>query len=505
MEFMKIKINNYYLDDEQMKIALSDSNYILVVAGAGSGKTLTILGKIWYLINYKKSNPSEILCISYTKEASDSLKKKIKNELNVDIDVYTFHKLSIELLKKGNIDFLLTDSLTLDRIIHKYLYIDILNYPVQIKYLSKILGINPKKYYEYIINNEKKIKKYEKIIKSFINLFKTQGKDDIEFLKLIKKVKKRIIYNKKNIYLLIIIFNIYMMYHSYLSENNEKDFDDIIKDATYFIDSSKINLNYKYIIIDEYQDSSFLRFKLIKKLIDVYNCKLLVVGDDFQSIYRFSGSELNLFTNFKKYFQNAEILKIQSTYRNSLELVQIAGNFVMQNKMQICKNMKSSKHLDYPINIIYYEDEKKDFILLLNYLVSINQKKLLILGRNNNDINNYIDSKFINSDGSIIFNGLNIKYMTIHKSKGLEEENVIIINLRNNQYGFPSQIKNHKVIDLLNPPNKYRYDEERRLFYVALTRTKNYCYLFVPKNRKSIFIKELEYFYKEKIKTITLK
>ena len=96
-----------------------------------------------------------------------------------------------------------------------------------------------------------------------------------------------------------------------------------------------IKHKYKYVIIDEYQDTSLVRFNLIKEILDKTDSKLMVVGDDFQSIYRFTGCDISLFLNFKKYFNKAKILKIQNTYRNSQELIDIAGNFVMKNKHQI--------------------------------------------------------------------------------------------------------------------------------------------------------------------------
>ena len=104
-----------------------------------------------------------------------------------------------------------------------------------------------------------------------------------------------------------------------------------------------------------------------------------------------------------------------------------------------------------------------------------------MLGRNNSDMYKVMDSQ---TD--------KVKFLTVHKSKGLEEENVIIINLEDNILGFPSKIENHKILKyVLNEKDMYPYEEERRLFYVALTRTKNYVYLIVDKNNQSIFVKEI--------------
>ena len=130
----------------------------------------------------------------------------------------------------------------------------------------------------------------------------------------------------------------------------------------------------------------------------------------------------------------------------------------------------------------------------------------MILGRNNNDINNYIDENFkVEKDRAISLKNKNIdlRYLTVHKSKGLEADNVIVVNMNNDKLGFPSQIEEDKILRLVNKSKeKFLYEEERRLFYVALTRTKNNVYLLTQKNKESIFIKELEKEHKKNIEII---
>ena len=130
----------------------------------------------------------------------------------------------------------------------------------------------------------------------------------------------------------------------------------------------------------------------------------------------------------------------------------------------------------------------------------------MILGRNNNDINNYIDENFkVEKDGIINLKNrsIDLRYLTVHKSKGLEADNVIVINMNNDKLGFPSQIEEDKILRLVNKSKeKFLYEEERRLFYVALTRTKNNVYLLTQKNKESIFIKELEREHKKNIEII---
>ena len=148
--------------------------------------------------------------------------------------------------------------------------------------------------------------------------------------------------------------------------------------------------------------------------------------------------------------------------------------------------MISNKSIKKPIKIIYY---KKNQVIKLKKILD-NENKYLILSRNNYDINLLIDKDIVIEEDSIIYNNKKYEYKSIHKSKGLEEDNVIILNMSNDYNGFPSK-KVDEVSKLLQKKERYLYEEERRLFYVALTRTRNYVYLLVDKEKPSIFIKEL--------------
>ena len=502
---MNDKICGYYLDNEQLKIVLDESKYVLVTAGAGSGKTMTILGKINYLVKYKKIKPEEILCISFTRDSSISLKNKIRLEFNIDIDVYTFHKLSLNILKDFNIKFDIAPSNYLLECIDEFIYKDVQISKIHMKIILKYMGErykNNSSYLKYINKNKDKVKLLEKLILTFISLFKCNNYELKDFILFKTKIKKNIFTFYKNKNLLILCLNCYLKYKNILENNNMIDFDDMIINATRCAYS--YNKKYKYIIIDEYQDTSFIRFNLIKKLLEKNDANLMVVGDDFQSIYKFTGCDIDLFLNFKTYFNNSKIMKIENTYRNSQELISVAGDFVMKNKRQIRKDLKSSKHIKYPIEIYYYKNIYEGFIKLINIIYENNKGEILILGRNNFDID-FLTKKgeFKIENDYIIYEknkNIKLKYLTVHRSKGLESDNVIILNLTNKLLGFPNKIEDNKLLSLVsNSLDTYPFGEERRLFYVALTRTKNKVYLYVDKNRESIFVKELLKNYKNYI------
>ena len=453
-------VNGYPLDKYQRKAVLINEENNLVIAGAGSGKTLTIVGKIRYLIEVLNIRKEEILCISFTNDSVNSLKKALLKNYNYNLDVYTFHKLSLNIIKDNNKNISICNDGLLEYIIDEFFLRNITN--IKLLYTD----------------NYKKLKV---LISTFINLFKSNNYNISKFNEFFKNMK----YSQEFI-LLKIIKEIYFEYEEELSSTGKVDFNDMINKAIDIVKNNGYIKKYKYIIIDEYQDTSYTKYLLINEIKKKTNSKLFVVGDDFQSIYRFTGCNLDIFLNFNKYYEYSKILKIVNTYRNSNELINIAGNFVMKNKKQITKKLVSNKNILNPIEIIYSKNLKKSLLRLIDKI----NTPILLLGRNNKDIYKYFNS--INTDGTLKYNNKTIRYLTVHKSKGLEEENVIIINLENNILGFPSKIENNKILRfVLNDKDSYPYEEERRLFYVALTRTKNKVYLLVDKNNESIFVKEL--------------
>ncbi len=462
----KITFNNKTLDMYQTRAVYEDSNCYLVVASAGSGKTFTIAAKVDYLVNKLHIDQRKILCISFTNESVNDMKRVLSNN-NLDIDLLTFHKLAMNILYKDN-KRIVFESL-LPYIIDEYLE--------SIIYQDRLGNL----FDNYIKDNDINVFYLKNVILSFIHTFKSYGLSINDFIYIIKHS-----INYEDKLLLIIIFKIYIIYNEELLSLGVLDFDDLIIESIKKIDYLKF-FKYEYIIIDEFQDTSLIRYRLIKKLYDKFDIKVMAVGDDFQSIYKFNGCNLDLFINFKKYYNNSKILKLKTTYRNPKDIVNISSRFIMKNNYQIKKRLYSNKYLDKSINIVYYKDIYEAYIKIIEDIDNI-----MILGRNNNDIN------MINN-GDFSYNNKNIKYLTIHKSKGLEEDYVIIINLLDDILGFPSKIKEYDIFKYIKREDRYKYEEERRVFYVALTRCKKKVFLFTIRHKESIFVKELLKDYKLKI------
>ena len=594
-------INGKSLDEEQRKAVLIDENSVLVVAGAGSGKTLTICGKVEYLLHEKNVNPKDILLLSYSKKSADDLQSKV-SKIDSSLAVGTFHKIGLDILKETqNKVFMVEDqykaiietyfreemkkrphmlqtvlnyyglyisttkhekkylnegdlyedlkksdfstlkmqllSLTNDfnaretlkkelvksfeemaianwyfingidyvyeapyeydvstkdkrqympdfklkkySIYHEHYGIDKDGEASQYKGLESIDYVEGMKWkkqihrtngtdcietYSYEFDNgtifaklEKELKKrgvafkpltteeisnalnsiYESrlfksfisLVSTFLSLYKATYTDDSAFENL-KKSTFRNFYEKNRAALFLdIVKDLYHYYMDYLRKEGKVDFDDMILRSIQELDNTA-NYKYKYIIVDEFQDISVSRMRFLKRLIWQGNSKLFAVGDDWQAIYRFSGCDLNIFLEFAKYFGNSSITKITTTHRNSQELQDIAGPFIKKNPEQFNKRINSSRHLEHPVQIMYYNEKK--YFAFLDVLRVISKKdkaaNVLILGRNNKDFEDialdnrvYIDFKASDETKTVVrcldFPQMNLTYSTFMDPK----------------------------------------------------------------------------------------
>jgi DNA helicase-4 len=339
---------------------------------------------------------------------------------------------------------------------------------------------------------------------NFIEQFKTTGYDAGGFEILRKKTD-----NPRTLLFLEIAEQVYNHYQAVLKANNQIDFADMINDAHFYlqeIERQHIELKYKYIIIDEFQDIARQRFNLTKRLSEITKAKVVAVGDDWQAIYAFSGADITLFTRFIELMGSGVELNITHTYRNSQELINIAGEFIQKNSAQKRKALTSPKRLDNPIVIESFDDSFKPMKALAETVENIigkilsefgEKKSILLIGRYNYDMYKLcMTGAFEEMPGDRVkckkYPEANISFMTAHRSKGLGYDNVILINMFEGKFGFPCQIEDDPIMKMVMHEDKSMpFAEERRLFYVALTRTKNKVYIATPKHKPSRFLVEL--------------
>lgn len=307
------------------------------------------------------------------------------------------------------------------------------------------------------------------------------------------------VHQKRNQYILAeIVKPFFEAYEAEMAKTFEIDFTDAIIWATK-ICREGLWKQYDYILVDEFQDISIDRYKLLQALrSEKPKTKLYCVGDDWQSIFRFAGSDMALFYEFEKYFGYTEICKIETTYRFHQPLIDRSSEFVMKNREQKEKTIKTpegdTKHTY--LNFVKCESEENSVKEKVEEIVASLPKdeEILLMGRYNYDAMSVGFTGKIGANDNRIrvkIAGRELFFLSVHSSKGLEADHVILVNCNQGAYGFPSLIEDDPILDfVLSKSESYPFAEERRLFYVAMTRAKKRMYVLYDKQRPSPFISE---------------
>lgn len=524
-------IEGYSLDRQQMESIENNSQNTLVIAGAGTGKTTTIIGKIKWILNKWLKNKSEtlprILVISFTHATRVELEKRVLAEVlenNEFFKIYhpsdflrveTFHSLALKIIrsarrnkrtgpekiKLSEVDF--EDFLKQARFnipeeeaeVYDRLYYLMRNYHIEYQDLKQTNSTE----YPWFWQKELRLR----------NLKQIQKMEELGW-----------------------------EYKKEMTSRGEVDFAGFLEEAIKSLTSIKNSVRpewfktfcFDFVIIDEYQDISPLEYALIRNLREKQNFKLFCVGDDWQTIYQFAGSEIDLILDFKKYWGETKVFKIERTYRFPEQLAKASGKFIMKNKTQLIKDIRGINCRD-PDQIVEINgpSERTDLNSLHFFFLNLPRNvKVFLLGRYNFDIKKISHCEFLNFDYEtneprILMPerpDLNIKFCSAHKSKGLQSDYVFIINCRDTTLGFPSQVKEKELITLarkallqknsqmkignpqkekflnmiwksLRPARDDKFAEERRLFYVAMTRAQKKIFFLTVQGKESPFVLEL--------------
>lgn len=657
------------LDRQQMTCIVKQAHNHLVIAGAGTGKTTTVIGKIKYLLKTGSCLPQDILVLSFTNASATEMSQRIAAETGEKIAASTFHKLGLQIItqvdgvmpkisrlhlrnfikdqlalhmqseaylrrlstyllyhrvvEKSEFDFKSQEEyeeyLTLNppttvnnETVKSYGEMDIANFLTQngIRYLyehpyevdtrtSEFVQYHPdfylpdyQIYIEYFgINRNGEVPSYFKstsemsaseayresmewkrathrenhttlvecfayekwegtlleslkeklesksvtlipqspqelwqqlerdgessldglveLFETLINLIKSNGYDIAQVHRLNHSGR----YQRTNAALLSLLDPIFTAYCQHLSTQGEIDFNDMINLATDYVRQGKYKNPYKYVIVDEYQDISKARFSLLNSLRNSQDFDLFCVGDDWQSIYRFAGSDIGFILNFSKYWGTTEVSKIETTYRFSQKLIAISGSFIMRNPTQVKKSIRGmSSSFGFPLGEISGYNEKFAVEFMAKKLNDLpKNSSVFFIGRYSFDVNLLHESdlfscQYNSTSGFIDVKlksqpNLNMVFLTAHKSKGLQADYVFIINNKKSRMGFPSKIQDAPILDLLlDNCDQYPYAEERRLFYVALTRAKKKAFLLTVSAQESAFVQELKEKYGNELK-----
>ena len=337
----------------------------------------------------------------------------------------------------------------------------------------------------------KQEKAFIRLVVTFATLVKSSCKSLNEVLKQTYNAN-----DERSTFIIKNIFQpVYERYIQKLSESKQIDFTDAILQATEICRTSH-PVEYDYIIVDEFQDISVDRYNFLKALREGNPpAKLYCVGDDWQSIYRFSGSDMALFNQFPEYFGATEINKIETTYRFGEPLVALSSQFIQRNKAQIKKNIRPFNS-EIKTEIEFHPYERRDYCNTIGRLIASipSDKSVFLLGRYSFD--DYYLSFMYQSikEGNrfyYVIGGRKIEFLTVHKSKGLEADYVILLQCNKDTYGFPSLVSDDPVLSyVLTKGDQFPFGEERRLFYVAITRAKMKTLVLYDKRFPSVFVDE---------------
>jgi DNA helicase-2/ATP-dependent DNA helicase PcrA len=359
------------LNESQKKAVLIFNRPLLILAGAGTGKTNTITKKIAYILKNKMCSPEEILALTFTNKAANEMKHRIVNIVNVNFygNIGTFHSFCLKILRENTLEAKLESGFGI---------IDAQDQKDIVKDICKEMDICTK---TYPIKN----------IIGFISKAKEDGGDNFKNLSIPQSFS------------LLPIGEILYKYNDRLQKIKCIDFDDILIKTIELFESSPKTLQYyqnkyKFIMIDEYQDTNKVQYRFVKYIAG-NNQNLCVVGDDDQSIYSWRGSDVGNILKFTKDHKNAEVVKLEQNYRSSQNILEVANFVIKNNTKRLDKTLVSNKKDNLPVLIRQYLDERNEVAFIVNQINSlrshgVNFSKIAILLRSS-ALSRYLEESFV--------------------------------------------------------------------------------------------------------------
>lgn len=289
-------------------------------------------------------------------------------------------------------------------------------------------------------------------------------------------------------------------YRAYCVNRSYMDFNDMITYCMTLLDrqpdiADLYRNKYKYILVDEFQDVNNLQVELIRKLL-TDSTQLFCVGDDWQSIYGFRGSNVSYIIEFQKHFPAAEVIKLNYNYRSTEHIVGASNEVIKHNKFRIDKDIKAVNRSEHKI-VVFAGNEQENIDFCIRTVQELQEagvgpEDILFLYRRSAM---YSPKSYQNKpslSATLIKKGLKVSAKTIHSAKGLEAKVVFILGLTDGQGGFPDVWSEDRILQIIKSVGyDLLMEEERRLFYVALTRAKDKLYLITERGNESQFLREI--------------
>ncbi|MEZ9231637.1 DNA helicase IV [Vibrio amylolyticus] len=482
------------LNHSQQKAVLLNDDHNLILAGAGSGKTSVLTARVAYLLQSHSAQAEELLLLAFGREAANEMRQRLDDKIGMAADnvaVKTFHQLGLQIINAVEPQKVELSPVAVDDNLRQAWCVDWLKKhwmtPTNFKRWQKHLSKWPIAY----LAGDDELGSHVEDPKLIAWLDKQLSQLSASGLTK-KQIQEQLIshadYTRLNSELSL-VWPCYQAWQQMLKEQNHIDFNMMIRRATDYVTKNKFKGQWRYVMIDEYQDISPDRLALIEALCNQHSserrCVLFAVGDDWQSIYQFAGSDVDLTIGFEKRFPQSTVHYLDTTYRFNSQIGAVANRFIQQNPAQLAKDLNSHKAVKQKSVYLAPMSRVEKVLDKLNASAKNKlTKSVLLLGRNH-----YHKPELL-GDWKKQFTDLNIEFMTCHASKGKEADFVMILSVEEGQ--FPSKVKSlHLNSALTQSSDDFAYAEERRLFYVAMTRAKEKVWICYSGDGSS-FVKELD-------------
>ncbi|MGK4437955.1 DNA helicase IV [Yersinia proxima] len=477
------------LNESQSRAVVNGEDSVLVLAGAGSGKTSVLVARAGWLLRRNEALPEQILLLAFGRQAADEMNSRIKQRLGVDdIQAKTFHALALQIIQQGSrktpvISKLESDSQARRSLLIKHWQQQCSEKKAQAKgwreWLTDELewDIDDGEFWR----DSKLAARLAGRLERWLGLMRIHGGSQAEMIEQADE-EVRDLFQKR----IRLMAPLLKAWKSALKEEGAVDFSGLIHQAVNLLEKGRFVSPWKHILVDEFQDISPQRAMLLTALRkqNKQTC-LFAVGDDWQAIYRFSGAELSLTTAFNQNFGEGAECALDTTYRFNDRIGEIANRFIQQNPYQLKKPLNSLSKGNKKSVVILPNEQLESLLDKLSGFVK-NDERILILARYH-----HLRPEILQK-AATRWPKLTIDFMTIHASKGQQADYVIIAGLHEGNDGFPAVARESILEDVLLPaPEDFPDAEERRLLYVAMTRAKHQVWLLQDTANPSIFVNQL--------------
>lgn len=478
------------LNPAQARAVVNGERSLLVLAGAGSGKTSVLVARAGWLLTRGEAAAEQILLLAFGRQAAQEMDERIRERLGTEeISARTFHSLALHIIQQGSKKAPTISKLESDSAARQKLLVQSWQQQCQEKKAQAKgwrLWLEEEMGWQIPEGDFWQDKKLQRRVASrldrWVSLMRMHGGSQAEMIAGAPE-EIRDLFGKR----VKLMAPLLKAWKTALKDENAVDFSGLIHQAINILDKGRFVSPWKHILVDEFQDISPQRASLLAALRrQNTQTTLFAVGDDWQAIYRFSGAQLSLTTAFNHYFGEGDCCALDTTYRFNSRIGEIANGFIQQNPHQLAKPLNSLVAGDKKAVTLLAEDKLDDLLDKMSGYVK-REQRILLLARYH-----HLKPAALEK-AATRWPHLQLDFMTIHASKGQQADYVIILGLQEGDDAFPAPARESIMEQALLPqPEDFPYAEERRLLYVAITRARLRVWLLFNKEQPSPFVEMLE-------------